>query len=487
MVIANLSAATVAFAARRQAARRKSAQNFSLWLVAVGLLAGCVANRPHRSYLPAYPGADTNRPASLRPLENPETSPTIEKHAGFNIGYVELDDLGWFWSHKQWRAVKQEIADEATQSPDGLTILVFVHGWKNNADFDNGNVQMFRSVLTNMAATLGSRKVFGVYLGWRGLSTKSDWFPIPLGKELTFYHRKSVAERIGHQGAATQVFTELEMMQDELNPPNRSPQTRAELIIIGHSFGGQLVYSAISQVLTERLVLAGRHRGEERVRSLGDLVILLNPAFEASLYNNLISLASSRDITYPADQTPVLAIFTSKSDWATGLAFPAGRHVSSWFESMRPSRGDEEKWLFNVRKDETKNQKAALYQAIGHDNDYLNYDLNYVPNDATNFPPVPRVGADTLQATLRENNVGPDGRGMVPYVFASTNYACILQPRTNAVAGIPFLNVAVDPKIMDGHNDISNPHLVTFLRDFILFTRTNYLKAQTTYRTQTSK
>lgn len=480
MEITNLAAVTSACARWRLATKKV----FRL-LLAAGLLAGCAANRPHRTDLPVYPGADTNRPASAPPAANPATSQTIEKNANFNIGYVELDDQGWFWSHKQWRAVKDEITEEAAHSPDGLTLIVFVHGWKNNADFDNGNVQMFRGVLTNLAATLGPRKVFGVYLGWRGLTTKSDLFPFPLGKGLTFYHRKSVAERIGHQGTATQVFTELEIMQDEFNAQNRTPHSRAELIIIGHSFGGQLVYSAISQVLTERLVLASRHRGEERVRSLGDLVILLNPAFEASLYNNIISLASSRDVVYPPDQTPVLAIFTSKSDWATGLAFPAGRHVSSWFESVRPSRGDDEKWLFNIRKDETKNQKAALYQAIGHDNDYLNYDLNFVRYDATNSPPPPNAG--NLQATLRANNAGPDGTAMVPYVFASTNYACVLAPRTNAVAGIPFLNVAVDPKIMDGHNDISNPHMIQFLRDFILFTRTNYLKASTSYRMQTGR
>jgi hypothetical protein len=476
----NIATSIIIFVSRRTTALWKLPEIFPLLLLAAGLLAGCAVNRPYRTTLPVYPGADTNRPASAPPLGNPATSPTIEKNAGFNIGYVELDDQGWFWSHKQWRAVKDEITNEAAQSPDGLTMIVFVHGWKNNADFDNGNVQMFRGVLTNLAATLGPRKVFGVYLGWRGLSAKSDLLPIPLGKGLTFYHRKSVAERIGHQGAATQVFTELEMMQDEFNAQNRSPESRAELFIIGHSFGGQLVYSAISQVLIERLVLASHQHDAQRVRSLGDIVILLNPAFEASLFHNIYALANSRDIVYPPDQTPVLAIFTSKSDWATGLAFPAGRRLSSWFESKRPSHGDEEKWLFNVRKEETKNQKAAIYKSVGHDDDYLNYDLNF-----TNYAAAPRQAS--LQETLRENNAATGRAVMQPYIFAHTNYACILQPRPSAVAGAPFLNVTVDPRIMDGHNDIANPHMVNFLRDFILFTRTNYLRAQTTYRTQTGK
>ncbi|HVM59559.1 MAG TPA: hypothetical protein VMV72_01730 [Verrucomicrobiae bacterium] len=446
-------------------------------------LAGCTANAPYRRVLPVTSPSNTNRPANLEPIDVARAQ-TVETNGNCVIGYVEFDDQGWFWSHRQWQAVKDAIEDTAAHSPSGLTIVVFVHGWKSNADYDDPNVKLFRGVLSELSSNLNPRAVFGVYASWRGLSATSDLVP-PLAKELSFYNRKDVAERIGHQGAATQVFTELEIMQDELNAlTNRPDFHRTELIIVGHSFGGHLVYSAVSQVLEERLLLATRHKTKEPIRSLGDLVILLNPAFEASLYNNLISLATSTDIDYPTNQPPVLAIFTSKSDQATGLAFPVGRFFTTWFDATRPSKGPEEQWLFNVKKRDTPDERRAIRDTVGHDPDYISYDLNYV-SLGTNAPARPKTSArhernrrvQSLQRRLAENNLATDPTQLQPYVFTNTventTYACVLQPRRGGYAfkrGNPFLNVAVDEQIMNGHSDIANPVILGFLRDFILFT-----------------
>jgi hypothetical protein len=453
-------------------------------------LVGCTANDPYRRFLPITSQSCTNRPSRLAPID-PIRAATIETNATYNIGYVEFDDQGWLWAHQQWQAVKDEISIEASNSASGLTIVVFVHGWESNARYDDPNVQMFRRVLSDLGSNIAPRKIFGVYVGWRGLTFKSNWLP-PLGNLFSFYNRKNVAERIGHQGAATQVFTELEMMQDDFNLRTNVPPT--ELVIIGHSFGGQLVFSAVSQVLTERLLLATRRKNTEPIRSLGNLVILLNPAFESSLYNNLISLATSPDITYPTNQAPVLAVFTSKSDWATGIAFPAGRALSTWAEDTRPSKGTNEVWLFNVCKGETPAERRAILETLGHDSDYITYDLNYTnygPSSSASPIPGPLAAkSQSLQLALGTNNLANSASTMVPYVFADSiggvNYACILQPRTNAPyafkAGNPFLDVAVDKRIMNGHSDISNPVILNFLRDFILFTRTNYPSRYPTYK-----
>lgn len=449
-------------------------------------LVGCTANDPYRRFLPTTSLSDTNRPSTLPPID-PLTAAAIETNTTGKIGYVEFDDEGWFWGHQQWQVVKDALSNEVDNSTNGLTIVVFVHGWESNARYDDPNVQMFRRVLSDLSSNISPRNIFGVFVGWRGLSFKSNWLP-PLGNLFSFYNRKDVAERIGHQGAATQVFTELEMMQDDFNLRTNVPPT--ELIIIGHSFGGQLVFSAVSQVLTERLLLATRHKNPEPIRSLGNLVILLNPAFESSLYNNLISLATSPDITYPTNQAPVLAIFTSKTDWATGIAFPVGRALSTWTEDTRPSTGTNEVWLFNVPKSPTPDERRAILETLGHDSDYITYDLNY-----TNYGPISSASPLTtaprlLQDALATNNTAPSATNTVPYVFADsiggTNYACILQPRTNTAhafkPGNPFLDVAVDKRIMNGHSDISNPVILNFLRDFILFTRTNYPSQYTAYK-----
>jgi len=458
------------------------------------LLWGCSTdNMPYRNSIPVPPGtpqADLDRPADMPPIDS-VTNACIERHDNFNIGYVELDDQGWFWAHNQWAAVKNEIEQEHSNAIHGLTIVVFVHGWKNNAAYDNGNVEMFRGVLANLSSNISPRKIFGVYVGWRGWSIKNDYFPVPAGQELSFYHRKDVAERIGHQGPATQIFTELEGAQDDFNEFNRSnnvPPT--ELIIIGHSFGGQLVYSAISQILTERLVMANHNKG---LKSFGNLVILVNPAFEASLYNNLISLATSDDIHYPPDQKPVLAIFESKGDSANGFWFPVGRFFSTWYEKIRPGGTNKnEIWMFNVRKNGTANEKVAIQKTVGFDQQFINYDLNYT-NYGTNRPPsLSGPGREGVvdavlsqQEVLRANNTVKDPVELKPYTFVnSTNspngtnyYACTLQPRTNGYSfksRNPFLNVAVDKTIINNHTDINNPIFLAFLRNFILFTETNF-------------
>ena len=458
------------------------------------LLVGCTSNEPFRRNLPDPEHLGTTRSCHCTDFAPDTTNcATLEHHAQYTLGYVEFDDQGWFWSHQQWAAVKAEIEAAAATATHGLKLIVFVHGWKNNAADDNGNLQMFRNVLGALNRTTNGPQVFVVYLGWRGLAAESDIL-LPFAKELSFWDRKGVAERIGHQGAATQVFVELEALQERFNLANKDrADARTDLIIIGHSFGGDLVFSAISQILMERLVAAAGRTNAEPVKSFGDLVVLLNPAMEASLYYNLIGYATSAAIQYPPSQRPVLAIFTSKTDWATHYMFPAGRFFTTMFEATR-STGAAETNRFNLPKPPSANQDKAVLEAVGHDVEFINYDLGYVPLSASATNKVSELLANLalqpgkfrrqsmeLQSVLAENSVANRPEAMKPYVFKGEenglHYECLLQPRTNQLYAFkprnPFLNVSVDKHIMDGHNDITNVVLLKFLRDFILFTRTN--------------
>ena len=468
-------------------------------------LAACAPNRPYRTRLPAEYLAkpDTNRPPdapSLGPVGETQSLETWTNGNSLKLGYVEFDDRGWFWSYDQWRVLKNAIRQEAATATNGLTVMVLAHGWKNNASSNSWNAVMFRQSLADMSQRLGSRKIFGVYVGWRGETWESDLFPIPLGKEATFWERKHAAERIGYQGAATQMFREMELLQEDFNSRcTNDVQRRMELIIIGHSFGGQLVYSALSQVLTERLTQAENTNAPTPIPSLGDQVILLNPAFEASIYDNLLSLASSQEITYATNQQPLLTIFTSKTDWATGLAFPAGMMLGALVDSIRPGKGIDEQWLFNVKKKNTKGQRTAIFETVGHDKDYLGFELSYT-NYGGQKPPskkseqatnsMQQIVQDSISFGKETNNVNmKPKKGPAPYYFPQTvtninafgqasteNYACILRAFNTNALGTPLLNVAVDKEIMNGHDDINNPHLQRFLLDYIEFTRTNYMK-----------
>ena len=60
---------------------------------------------------------------------------------------------------------------------------------------------------------------------------------------------------------------------------------------------------------------------------VGDVVVLLNPAFEASRFEPVFSVAQSR-ARYAPNQRPVFVAVTSTEDKATRIAFPVGHHAT---------------------------------------------------------------------------------------------------------------------------------------------------------------
>jgi len=299
------------------------------------------------------------------------------------------------------------------------------------------------------------RKVVGVYLGWRGLS--ATWEPF---EELSFWERKDAAHRVGGYGAMTRLLTELENIQkDSLDvlPPHAPP---TELIIIGHSFGGAAVYSALSQIITERFVnsVALSPPKQKRLKPLGDQIILLNPAFEAVRHYDLNLMARAiKD--YPSDQRPVLSIFTSRGDWATHYVFPIGRFFSTLFDSNRNSK-----------------QKRADLDAVGWFKDFGTHELSYDPKAsyATSDPsaPSPTTQEEDLPEPVQlEQSVSSVEKARGKWKPGQTYHfgKFALTPVNDFTPGDPFLVVSVDQQIMKDHSDIANPLLIKFIRDYIQF------------------
>jgi hypothetical protein len=427
---------------------------------------GCTANRPFRT---SFAPCDTSQAgAGCREA-------VIETAPDYKLGFVEFDDQGWFWNRRQLSAVEKLIQAEAgigqSTNAEGIVMVLFLHGWKNNAAYDNENVGMFRATLTGLNKaeqaqssldTRKARKIVGVYAGWRGLSATLEPF-----KELSFWERKNTAQQIGH-GAMTELLAVLENLQTASNKAMRPDAPRTELIIVGHSFGGAAVYSAISQIVTERFVDTIEHGVP--LKPLGDVVILLNPAFEASRHYNLNELAVSIS-HYPESQRPVLAIFTSEGDWATHYAFPIGRFISTIFQKQRHD----------------KPQGSANREAVGWFKPFITHDLVYDAQAKVNATDHTTLNPQTqehqphdqqkLQASIR--NVHAQRQKWHPNAPSPATYSfddCTLNPKASFRPGDPFMIVSVDKKIMSGHNDITNPVLINFLREFVLFCQSNPLE-----------
>lgn len=68
--------------------------------------------------------------------------------------------------------------------------------------------------------------------------------------------------------------------------------------MIGHSFGGLILYSAVSGSLTEGLMAdADRREAGLQMFRFADMVVLLNPAFEATRYTPSHRIATTRKYT----------------------------------------------------------------------------------------------------------------------------------------------------------------------------------------------
>ena len=105
---------------------------------------------------------------------------------------------------------------------------------------------------------------------------------------------------------------------------------------------------------------AGGRTCYETARSFGDLIVLVNPAFEGSVYEPLFNIAANR--CYRATQRPALMTVTSSGDWATGKVFPLGRFVSTLFERRQAS---------------SSAQAEAIVSAVGHDKRYETHTLRW--------------------------------------------------------------------------------------------------------------
>lgn len=378
-------------------------------------ISGCAGNIILRPRVPTVPAAEAQCPLALDKgvltgdiepsyAKGCETS-ALESSPHYKLAVVEFDDQGRLRADRQFTALFDLLHEEArkadrtttdTKRPGGVSIVVFVHGWRHNAVPNDENIKFARRVLynTHLVEKQGGqynpnsspRTVIGIYVGWRGKSlTSPAIFPsFTRGIEvLSFWDRKFSAERIA-TGSVRELFAKLKNFRDRENTvpkgtavpenckDNRPGQTETQLcrkvrlLIVGHSFGGLLVFNAISESLIRSVTQFDHGKDEEDVvGEYADLVVLVNPAIEGSRYEPLHQAVLRRK--YSGRQLPIFVAVTAANDWATRYAFCAGRIVNSILEdeSPQPGRGagTEEKEAARVV---AKEEREANISALGH-------------------------------------------------------------------------------------------------------------------------
>jgi len=311
-------------------------------------LAACTSHAPHRLDAQGRAVAMPVHEADFATKETRrkiETS-AIEVHDDYQLAFLEFDDQGSLFSRAPLQLLIDTLKEEAAlPNKPRLNVVLFAHGWLNDARLCNRNACCFRSFLSQLAKDLRAvearaglttpARTVGIFIGWRGLSAT-----VPPFRQLSFYARKRAAHTIG-QGELVELLTFLDRYQKHVNEETPG---RCRLVMLGHSFGGAMMYTAVSNVLKSRVVDAQVHAmltgRVEPVVGFGDLVVLANPAFEASLYAPFHELLE-RYSNFGPRQRPVMVILASETDSDTRVLFKVGRSLSTLFQRTGPRSGRE--------------------------------------------------------------------------------------------------------------------------------------------------
>lgn len=407
-----------------------------------------------------------------------------DKTGDYLLGFVEFDDQGWFQDRRQMEVILNDI-DQQSGNGDGkgkgkqhFLIFVFAHGWKHNASPADNNVQCFQRLLERLdfIETAGAardrrvpRKVLGIYAGWRGQSMK-------VLENMTFWDRKNTALRVG-QGGVSELLDRVAALKHAINAPatrwsgpETGPQTDknafdSKVIAIGHSFGGLVMYNALARQTQERAVGIEEDNARHRypiAQSYVDFTLLVNPAFEGSMYEPLFTVATNR--CYNERQRPVSMIVTSEADAATRVAFPVGRAIGNWFETAR----DED-------------QDNAIMRTVGHLPRYQTHDLllargkarhdYYDEDDACPYmKPTSAMRSDEILAIAAPVVQTPGQDALEKEVRYGPGGKMALTPAKGVTykANYPYLVVKTTEDVIPGHNEIFGDDFLSFSIDFFV-------------------
>lgn len=227
-------------------------------------------------------------------------------------------------------------------------VVAFVHGWRHNAQLQDGDVAKFKTMLAYKRRFLSQRcpdgspcqdkEVIGVYIGWRGKQVQ-EWLPEGINivnAWSSFWSRKRTSEAL-----AEPVLHALKRVEARLTL-ERTSSSKDHFLVLGHSFGGNMLATAVQSRATE--AAKGHTAGMLAQPLIGDLVTLINPASEArkwtsiqeAAWENVIGqpevadgwrrpcedlknhpkLCNAWQSIYPQHQRPVYISYTAADSWS---------------------------------------------------------------------------------------------------------------------------------------------------------------------------
>lgn len=317
-------------------------------------------------------------------IPNNKTLDGTPRTLSYNLAFVEFREDGKPFAIRELCRPEETNCEDEGYGPVKLTdknqldavlttlnpavpnyVMVFVHGWRNDASIGNVNVAEFRQYAAHAARFLEERAqslaesprpiVTAIFVGWRGARTDETWLRRKVGSlgdwmgaffaVGTLFDRKPVGEAI-----APAVLAGLRAIEGTLKisksiasanfVPTDNPN---KMIVFGHSLGGDLLITALNKDLVKKIA---QHTPGAYVQPvLGDLVVLINPAAEAAKWMDVqravwqrmaMGYAERRtDDEYEAshqffkkEQAPIVVSVTAARDWP-----PGGRRETDCFQT----------------------------------------------------------------------------------------------------------------------------------------------------------
>ncbi|MBI2687995.1 MAG: hypothetical protein HYX27_16930 [Acidobacteria bacterium] len=323
--------------------------NGRIALLALLLLSACVPQRQWRTQ-PAAASANGN-------AEDRFSMPlNVKQNRLYSLSFVEFDNAGNPYDARQLPEALAAIDAADTRSNHHAVVVVFVHGWKNNAGQNNNNVLDLRRQLNRIAAdvcqgiTPAQCGLAAIYIGWNGDSVRRQWGTL---RQASIYSRRGVAQHV----AAGKVGDALLTVMGHVKKGNGRNGNRS--IVVGHSFGGLILDAAIDTKLRQAAAqIATQVNGADRnldaltvpvLQELADLIVLINEAapgvravnflaeYRRALQRVHFLLPPRRANCPPADTSqdcksltrPLILAVSSETDLATKTLLPISEKISA--------------------------------------------------------------------------------------------------------------------------------------------------------------
>jgi hypothetical protein len=375
----------------------------------------------------------------------------------FHLGFIEFDDQGQLRDREQMNVVLDTYSQ--ISGSDDVIVTVFVHGWQHTAAPGDSNVESFKQLLTQIShnETVASRqdkratrKVLGAYIGWRGVSSV-----LPILKYLTFWDRKNTANKVGMRGVTEALLKLAKIVNVKAGiAMSESKHPNSRITIIGHSFGAQVVHTALQGLLADRMIdTRGDEIFQENYKRFAHMIIYVNPAFEALRVSTLFDMSQEDCRDYPKGNPPSLVMLTSEADKITRYVFPYVGRGLVFLESYQ----DLNRQICTkdgVAK-RTINEFEANRTSIGHFEPYQTHKL--APLQDKNIRK-----SDFNYRSLRTAWAGQDFGNQLDFEGVKLTHLGRTHPLN------PYLNIYVDGSLIKNHNDIWGKEMISFIRDMIL-------------------